>query len=445
MRLKDWKIGTKLVGAFLTSACFVLAVGWIGTRGALQMSGSIREISHIRIPGVEAVGRMIEGQMGVMMTERTMLTAESPSEIAFQEKRTAAFLQMYETYRKVYETLPQTTEEAALWKEYDATWKQFLVEHERVVQLIDQGNPAARRAALQRSFHEVRTAYLKCETLLEKIMALNSKLGTEFGKQANRQATEATLLSIGGMLIGSLVALLYGLVLTRMITRPLLQGVALAERLQKGDLTAQLDVDRKDEIGLLAFSLNDMAQNLRLLVRDLTENSSTLSSAATELSAVSEQLTGNSLGMNEKTQSVAVAAEQMSSSIVSVSAAAEQSSHNAHAVATATEEMTASVGEIAQNADKARLVTSDAVSNVERAASQVNDLRGAAQEISKVIEVILEIAEQTKLLALNATIEAARAGEAGKGFAVVANEVKELAKQTNRATEEIRAKIETMQ
>jgi methyl-accepting chemotaxis protein len=123
----------------------------------------------------------------------------------------------------------------------------------------------------------------------------------------------------------------------------------------------------------------------------------------------------------------------------------EQTSTNLGSVASATEQMTATIGEIAGNSEKARRITEDATKQAARISEQMNQLGAAAQQIGKVTETITEISSQTNLLALNATIEAARAGSAGKGFAVVANEIKELAQQTARATEDIKGRIAGVQ
>jgi len=205
----------------------------------------------------------------------------------------------------------------------------------------------------------------------------------------------------------------------------------ILELASKGDLTQNITATGDDAISQICRGLSEFFADLRKTISSMAENASALSGASEELSSVSREMSSN--------------AEETSSQANVVSAASEQVSQNVKTVSTGVEELNSAIREIAMNATEAAKVSQQAVSIAAETNNTIAKLGISSNEIGKVVKVITSIAEQTNLLALNATIEAARAGEAGKGFAVVANEVKELAKETAKATEDISQKIETIQ
>jgi len=244
-------------------------------------------------------------------------------------------------------------------------------------------------------------------------------------------------------------SILFGLfisfAITKGVTRPINMSLEISQKLANGDFSNKLNIFQKDEMGDLANSLNKMIENISEMITEISTGIDTISSSSTELSSVSEHMSNNAQKASDLSNSVATAAEQMSSNMSNVAAAVEETSSNVNTVASAAEEMTTTINEIAINTEKAHNISKDALFKTKDASNRVNQLGIAAKEIGTFTETITDISEQTNLLALNATIESARAGEAGKGFAVVANEIKELAKQTSIATDEIRNKIDGIQ
>jgi len=287
------------------------------------------------------------------------------------------------------------------------------------------------------------------------------------------------------------LALLFAVVIGFFITTRIKKSVNnIADFIRKfgnGDLSSEAEVSSNDEIGQMAENMNASVRNLRNMMQELADTTNILSSSSEELSAVSQEMASGAEEMNAQAMTVASASEQVAVGVRTVASAAEQSgkslstiaamteemsstfvhvadsgrktsenvkemaksgediSLQINAIASSAEEMTVSLNEVAKNTVKANQISQNANQRAQDVNARMIALAESSKKIGKIINIIRDIADQTNMLALNATIEAAGAGDAGRGFSVVAGEIKELAKQSAGATDEIAGQIEEIQ
>ena len=410
------KIGMKLIGGYFAIALIVVVVGALGLSGTNRLTGNVKTIGLDSMPGVEnvllteiAMHEIDSAENGLMQTTLTR-QEQADNYATFDGAKASADKDI-----KAYESLSLTESERQLWSRFIAAWNTWWGNHQlfvNVAKAYDDSPSSALYAKMSDQMSSSDSSFNAVISLLEQIQAQNNRQASDSVSGAIATSDQVRMISIVGMTLGLLIAILVGIFLSRSITVPIGQTVELALAISKGDLSSDIDalhLARKDELGVLARSFADMMASLRDIVVSVMGSSDNVSSGSQQISSTAQEL---SQGATEQ----ASTAEEVSSSV---------------------EEMSATIKQNADNASAADGIAKKSSADAQTGGDSVIQTVTAMKDIAGRIGIIEEIARQTNLLALNAAIEAARAGEAGKGFAVVASEVRKLAERSQTASKEI--------
>ncbi|MGC9668778.1 methyl-accepting chemotaxis protein [Planosporangium sp. 12N6] len=436
-RATDLRIGTKFLATVAVLALSVIAVTGVGIWGSSRQAAARNQVANLTVVAAETKQLAYYNLDIIAWQAWYILDAYAKDPVTAVDPNSAnrkGYIDSVAILQDVLKGMHEqwmTPEQKALTAEIRQEWESVFATDDKIVAVLKKNSPTSAAEAVTILNGDSNDLFSKLGASTDKLVASVNKGRAQANKDADSTAQTVLLLTIVAAAVGLVVGGVIALWNYRLIVSPVRRVRDLLGRMADGDLTEAVDVDSRDEIGQMAAALERMRASVRDTVARIVETSGALTTSSQHLTEVGG--------------SMSAAAQQMSAQANVVAETAEEVSRSVQTVASGSEEMGSSIGEISHNANEAVTVAAQAVDVAASTTGTMSKLGESSARIADVVKVITSIAEQTNLLALNATIEAARAGEAGKGFAVVASEVKDLAQETARATEDISRRVHTIQ